>query len=192
MRGKKKILLSASCVIIVLLLLCAGVLCYGGKREIDQKILFIYRYHIIGGDSKYYDNYGYFVDNQGKQVEYDFSKQLDGWIGMFDDELLETLEGMEYTEGKPLFSAKETRKLYNWLYKIDAECEIERKYVNGVDAEYDLLGIRYKEDGTAEMIQIFETGGYSAENPDPYARKIKTALLQKNPIRNRTGGYYDK
>ncbi|MCM1569805.1 MAG: hypothetical protein NC081_10220, partial [Roseburia sp.] len=115
MRGKKKILLTAGCVIIVLLLLCIGVLCYGGKREIDQKILFIYRFYDID-EAKYCKNSGYFIDNQGNQVEYDFSKQLDSWTGMYDDELLETLEGMEYTESKPLFSAKETRKLYNWLY----------------------------------------------------------------------------
>ncbi|MCM1569007.1 MAG: hypothetical protein NC081_06115 [Roseburia sp.] len=191
MRGKKKILLTASCVIIVLLLLCAGVLYYGGKRGIDQKILFIYRYHDMN-EAKEYDNYGYFIDNQGNQVEYDFSKQLDGWTGMYDDELLETLEGMEYTESKPLFSAREIRKLYDWLYKIDAECEVERNFVNQADAGYNLFGIRYKEDGTVEIIKIFETGASYAENPDPYARRIKTALLRKNPIRTRTGGYYDK
>ncbi|MCM1569008.1 MAG: hypothetical protein NC081_06120, partial [Roseburia sp.] len=88
--------------------------------------------------------------------------------------------------------AKEIRKLYNWLYKIDAECEIERNFVNYADADYNLLGIRYKEDGTAEIIKIFETGASYAENPDPYARRIKTALLQKNPIRTKMGDYYDK
>lgn len=155
----------------------------GRRREIDQKILFIYRYQQGGFDGSQYKNKGYFIDGKGNQVEYDYTKSL----GSHEDgpnncELLEMLEGMEFEKGEVIFSEREVEKLYDWLYKIDVGCEIERKYVAQVNGSCQLLGIRYKEDETAEIIQIFEAGSYKIENRDPYALKIRKVLLEKNPI----------
>lgn len=165
----------------------------GRRREIDQKVLFIYRYGAMYG-GRYFVNKGYFINNQGRKIDYDFSRSLeiDEDHGMYDEELLEVLEEMEGEEGEVIFSEREVKKLYDWLYKIDADYEIEHEFIDRIYAGYELLGIRYKEDGRAEIIQIFETGSVSAENKDPYALKVREVLLHENPIYTDAGKYFDK
>lgn len=174
----------------------------GGRREIDQKVLFIYRYQTGGHGNRYYVNKGYLIDGEGRQVEYDYTKPLGIKEDTLNDkEMLKMLEETELKEGEKIFSEREVVKLYDWLYKIDAGKERDLGYerygtgiiVDGVHVlgTYELLGIRYKADGTAEIIRIFALGGGynwkkeesgSVENQDPYALKIRKVILEKNPM----------
>lgn len=189
--GKKKkvavLITGGMLIVIVGMFIIVSVM--GKKREIDQKILFIYRYHYMGMGGRYFTNKGYFIDSQGRQIEYDFTRSLESHEeGPNDNEMLEMLEEAELAEGEVIFSEREVQKLYDWLNKIDVGCEIKMEhapyymsafYEVGV---YELLGIRYKEDGTAEIIRLFDVGCYNVENRDPYALKIRKVLLEKNPI----------
>lgn len=164
----------------------------GSRREIDQKVLIICRLQ-----QPYYADAGYFIDNQGREMKFDFTGAENT---ISDEELLERLskrmmrepteERKEYIE--ELFSEKEIVKLYDWLYKIDSSCEIERTQVYQVKDVYRILGVRYKEDGTPEIITIFEGGKYDGNNPDRYAQKIRKAVLGKKPVKIRAGIYYTK
>lgn len=195
-KNKKIAVLAVGGVLIAVLAVFVMMSVMRGRREIDQKILIIYRLQMARIKGNYSENVGYYIDNEGKERTFELSSDIES-----DEEVLEILmkepsekqKRLHRTDiSRQLFSEKEVAKLYDWLYKIDASCEIERTQDHPKSYRFRILGVRYKEDGEAEIITIFEAGEWDGNNPDRYAQKVRKAVLKKKPIRIRPGVYYSK
>lgn len=171
----------------ILGLLLIGMICLMGcgeepatqMKQIDQKILFIYRYYRFGENTLHR---GYFIDNQGRKVEFDLSEQ--GFEYAELDKVYEYLLNIDISRDVFLtvLSPAELQECYDCLFKIDMDNALEVKIPEENELGfYCWYGVMESEEDSPQFVVLLEEGsqtkGWKRQNSDEYAKKVLKRLL---------------
>lgn len=166
--------------------------CRSTEADIKQDILFVYyEYH------GHHFECGYYIDNKGMKYEFRTEYVLDecdiehGEVdGRYFIQVIENLTSVELGKGKKLLSDREVEKCYEYLYKIDSECDYSEEKIYRVkgSTSRNLAGVVYDSENNISMVNLFcvngtpGTTGTVIRNNDKNAKKIVKTILQKEPI----------
>jgi hypothetical protein len=160
---------------IIFICIVTGVLLTACKenahQSIKQKVVFIQRYINYASG---YQNYGYYIDNNGNVIEFDLSEEGERYADQL--KMIEYFEKQENQIVKKTISQNEINKYYEYLYKIDSNAELIMKSVGADMGANSIFGIVYTEEGTLRIITIDSTGDWEVKNTDKYAQKINNWL----------------
>lgn len=177
--------------IILFIMICCVALtaCRSNEADIKQDILFVYyEYHVN------HLSCGYYIDNKGMKYEFRTEYVLDecdiehGEVdGRYLIQVIENLTSVELGKGKKLLSDREIEKCYEYLYKIDLECDYSKEKIYRVTGgkSHILSGIVYDSENNISVVTLFSVSGDAEvviRNNDKNAKKIVKTILQKEPI----------
>lgn len=137
--------------------------------EINQDIVFIYQYTNWAWE---YQNYGSFIDKNGKSYKFDFSEEPEdmSYEEMLDN-MTEIMENDNTSTGY-YFNNEDMKYLYALLYKVDENSGFDEECVACDAGQRTLYGVRYNKDGSAEKIQIYSDGDWLRKPNDKNAQKL--------------------
>ena len=170
------------CILGLLLIGMVGLMGCGEGSEtqmkpIDQKILFIYRDYIFGENGA--RNTGYFIDNQGKRRDYDFSAGRSAYMDL--DKVYKYL--LDFNNSKemsiPVLSPEELQECYDCLYRIDMDNPLKVKVPEKNGLWYTgWYGVLENGEEAPQFVVLSESGvgPWKRVNPDEYAERILKLL----------------
>lgn len=177
-------------IILLIMIICVALTaCRSTEADIKQDILFVYY--------EYHGNHfacGYYIDNKGMKYEFRSVYVLDecgiphGEVdGRYFIQVIENLTSVELGKGKKILSDRDVEKCYEYLYKIDLECDYSEEKIYRVDGagSRSLCGVVYDSENNISIVNLFcasGKGGVVIRNNDENAKKIVKTILQKEPI----------
>lgn len=169
----------------ILGLLLIGMICLMGcgeepatqMKQIDQKILFIYRNYCFGERGG--RNKGYFIDNRGRKVDFDLSDE--GFEYAELDKVYEYLLDIDNSRDvfMSVLSPEELQECYDCLYRINMENSLKVKVPEKNDMHFSgWYGVIENGEESPQFVMLLERGTviWKRQNPDEYAESILKLL----------------
>ncbi|HOF68491.1 MAG TPA: membrane lipoprotein lipid attachment site-containing protein [Ruminococcus sp.] len=135
---------------------------------INQDIVFINMYK---NWSEGYQCNGSLIDKNGYAYSFDFSDKPED---ISNEEMVAEMKNIVNSEEKPsqMFSDKSLKYLYEILYRIDPNSGFKSKNEMFDYGQKTLYGVRYKDDGSLELVKIYSYGDWIEDPKDGYSQKL--------------------
>ncbi len=135
---------------------------------INQDIVFISQYSNFAWG---YQNYGSFIDKNGDLYKFDFS---DLPYDISVEEKIEKMLEIKETENPTtnFCNEEELKYLYELLYMVNINEGFYEENVSCDAGQSTLYGVRYKDDSSFELIQIYSDGDDIRKPKDKNAEKL--------------------
>lgn len=136
---------------------------------INQDIVFIRHYTNLAWG---YQSNGSFIDKEGNVYKFDFSDlprniSLEEKIQKFQE-----IRENEKPVSSDIISDDDLKYLYELLGRIDINAGFNKESVACDAGQYTLYGIRYKDDGSPELVMIYSYGDWINTPEDDNALKL--------------------
>ena len=141
--------------------------------EIEQEIVFIYRYNNAADG---WQHWGFFIDNQGNTVDFQLSDKEREYFEL--NELYSYLLELDNPQRTQYISMADLKNCYAHLLKIDENAEIIEESVAADAGSACWYGVIDDGKTSPAFILLSEEGSIESKNTDEHAQEILDILLR--------------